>query len=152
MQIEHALFHPDTLLERWKAPKTLHSFRAKLKILGYSANNDRFHHNHCNIEIGPSEHLRPIFGTKNRILEIGVCERSFIQAGANWRVSRGNKFCLNIFVDKNFISEELKPCFIKWDTGAEKALDSNVYLLPLTKLKGATLFPYWNSYHIGNIH
>ena len=30
-----------------------------------------------NLEIGPSERLRSIFGTNNRILEVGSCERAF---------------------------------------------------------------------------
>ena len=30
-----------------------------------------------NLEIGPSERLFPIFGTKNRILKIASCERAF---------------------------------------------------------------------------
>ena len=32
-----------------------------------------------NLEIGPFEGLLPIFGTKNRILKIGSCERAFTQ-------------------------------------------------------------------------
>ena len=32
-----------------------------------------------NLEIRPSERLLPIFGTKNRILKIGSCERAFWQ-------------------------------------------------------------------------
>ena len=38
----------------------------KLKILRDSANSDRFHHNHFNLDIGLSERPRPIFGTLNR--------------------------------------------------------------------------------------
>ena len=30
-----------------------------------------------NLKIGPSQRLRPIFGTKNWILEFGSCERAF---------------------------------------------------------------------------
>ena len=30
-----------------------------------------------NFEIGPSEHLLPIFGAKNQIVKIGSCERAF---------------------------------------------------------------------------
>ena len=49
---------------------SLWSFSRKLKILGDAANNDRFHRNDLNLEIRPSEHLHPIFGTTNRILKI----------------------------------------------------------------------------------
>ena len=56
-----------------------HPFLTKLNILDDSANNDRLHHNHFILEIERSERLRPIFGTKNRTLEIGSCERALIK-------------------------------------------------------------------------
>ena len=56
MEIEHALLSSDTLFER------------------------RRRRQKQNLKIGLSKGLRPIFGTKNRVLEIGLCERAFTLA------------------------------------------------------------------------
>ena len=73
-------FRPTFSLKDARRQKFLHNsfcdlFRAKLKILGDIGKNDRFHHNCFIFEIGPSERLRLIFGTK--IFEIGSCEWAF---------------------------------------------------------------------------
>ena len=49
----------------------LYSFHPTLFLKGERRQQQR------DLEIGASERLRPIFETKNRIFEIGSCERAF---------------------------------------------------------------------------
>ena len=74
-------FHPTLFLKNERYRQMLHNIpgvplRAKLKILGASANNERFDHNDFNLETEPFECLRPSFGTKNRIVEIESYEQA----------------------------------------------------------------------------
>ena len=86
MDIEHALFSSDTLLEILKAPTNFASFWRQIEVLLVLKNgscehtkNDlpTFSPQKQNLEIGPCERLLPVFGTKNRILTNGSCERAF---------------------------------------------------------------------------
>ena len=87
MEIEHALFSSDTLLERWKALTNFawsfwRQIEDSLLVLKngsceHTANDLlTFSPQKRNLEIGPSERLLPVFGTKNRILKNGSCERA----------------------------------------------------------------------------
>ena len=60
--------HPTLSFKGERQRQILHGIPVilKLKILRDSANSDRFHHNHFNLDIGLSERPRPIFGTLNR--------------------------------------------------------------------------------------
>ena len=96
--MEHTLFSSDTLLERWKAPTNFawsfwrqieHSLLVLKNGSCEHTTNDlpTFLSQKRNLEIGPSERLLPVFGTKNRILKNGSCERAltlFDMGGGAW--------------------------------------------------------------------
>ena len=84
MEIEHALFSSDTLLEDERHRQILHDrLGAKSKILLSVLKNGSCEHTtndlptfspqKQNLQIGPSKRLLPVFGTKNQILKNGSC-------------------------------------------------------------------------------
>ena len=99
VEIENALSSSDTLLERWKAPTIFAwSFWRQIEDSLLVLKNGSFEHTSndlptfstekWNLEIGPSEHLLPVFETKNWILKNG----SWVWMGLNlgkydWRLS-----------------------------------------------------------------
>ena len=87
METEHALFHPTLFLkDEWRRQilydifwRQIEDSLSVLKI-GSSEHNTNDLPTSIpqkrHLEIGPFEHLLPIFGTKNRVLKIGSCERA----------------------------------------------------------------------------
>ena len=115
MEIEHALFSSDTLLERWKAPTNFawlfwRQIEDSLLVLKngsceHTTNGfPTFSPQKQNLEIGPYERLLPVFGTKSRILKNGSSEQAltFVWKGVLsleiTQTRRGNFFMSGIWV------------------------------------------------------
>ena len=94
METEHALSSSDTLLETWKAPTNFAwSFWRQIEdsllvlkngLCEHTTNDlHTFSPQKRNLEIGPSERLLPVFGTKNRLLKTdrvsGLLERPILR-------------------------------------------------------------------------